>query len=135
MKRLILTILLVAALTAFFTSCSKDESLDGQTWGSESFTGQLVPPNYKCVITLNFTESQVNATINWKEADDDDDTGESCTAKGTYTYDKKEVKIKVVNDIEAIDETWSGKVDKKTMTLDVVMHVWGVGEQVKFTKQ
>ena len=133
MKRLISTILLVAALTTFFTSCGKDESLDGQTWVSESFTGQRVSPNYKCVITLSFTEDQTNAAIRWKDADDDD-TG-SCTAKGTYTYDKKEVKIKVANAAEGIDETWIGKVDNKTMTLNVVMSTWGVDSQVKFTKQ
>ena len=74
----------------------------------------------------------MKATIQFK---DDDGDLESFDADGTYTYDKKSVIIKVSNDREGLDETWSGEVDKKMMTLKVVMPNWDVDKQVKFTKQ
>jgi hypothetical protein len=45
------------------------------------------------------------------------------------------VRLKLENDNYDFDETWSGKVDKKTMTLNVVWDDFDVDEQVVFTKQ
>jgi hypothetical protein len=120
---------MVLSTSLVFNSCSKEEYFDGQTWVGESFKDQ---DNYKYDITLAFTGNQVNATIKWK---DSSGSSGSFKAKGTYTYDKKNVRINVENDDEKVDDTWSGKVDKKTMTLNVVIDSWRVDEQVVFTKQ
>ena len=129
MKKIFVILGMVLSIGLFFNSCSKAEYFDGQTWVSESFKDQ---DNYKYDITLSFIGNKVNATIKYKNSDGDSD---SFKAKGTYTYDKKNVRINVENDDADVDDTWSGKVDKKKMTLNVVMDGWDVDEQVVFTKQ
>jgi len=159
MKRFISTILLVAALTTFFTSCNKDENFDGQTWVSERFDYNFEENDgdfserfqYDFNITLTFTGEQVNAKINLKCVYNQtflDEFGEwqtytniysdSFTAKGTYTYDKKNVSISLKDKEFDLDETWRGKVDKDKMTLNVVWDnddTIDLDEQVIFTKR
>jgi len=106
--------MLTLATGLVFNSCNKDEHFDGQEWVGEQFKNG----DEKIDITLSFTGNQVSAKFKIKNPYYGD---ESFTAKGTYTYDKKKVTMKVVNDDYGVDDKWSGKVDKKTMTLNVVL--------------
>ena len=124
---------MVLSSSFVFNSCSKEEYFDGQTWKGEKF--DLPENSGELQITLTFTGNQVSAKMKYTYKDDYDSESYSITAKGTYTYEKKKVRMNVESKDWDIDDTWSGKVDKERMTLNVVMNEMGLDEQVVFTKQ
>ena len=134
MKKKFVAISIVIALILLFNSCKKDNPLIGTTWESGTIEYQSSHPeevNTKYNITLIFFEDQASAKITHSYRYDSTDGSYSRVAKGLYTYHKPNVTMNIANDY--MSEIWYGKIDKKTMTLNVT--IYDLERKVVFTKQ
>ena len=143
----VFAVVFICSLFALSTlnSCDKTKKFDGTTWegdGEKIINAYGSKYTYKGPITISFS-SGGNADIKASLKDSKDGDKVNCKGSATYTYDGKNMSIRVKwksltaeqFDEEDLlkkfdEETWNGTVDKTTMTLKNVFE-----ENVTFSKQ